>query len=106
VAVAGGTTTPSTCLLGQDGVLLATLQWSEPRAIFPTPGRGGFTDVNLYLLDQPTGRCLAVSNATQANGVGDSIEQILFDSAKLGAGNHQLNWSSTWPARPLRWLRR
>jgi hypothetical protein len=90
VAVAGGTDNTFDLLLGQDGVLLATLQWSEPRAIFPTPGRGGFTDVNLYLLDQPTGRCLAVSNATQANGVGDSIEQILYDSAELGTGNHQL----------------
>jgi len=90
VAVAGGTDNTFDLLLGQDGLILATLQWSEPRAIFPTPGRGGFTDVNLYLLDQPTGRCVAVSNAVQANGVGDSIEQILFDSAALGAGNHQL----------------
>jgi hypothetical protein len=89
VAVAGGTDNSFDLLLGQDGLFLATLQWSEPRAIFPTPGRGGFTDVNLYLLDQ-TGRCLAVSNATQANGVGDSIEQVLYDSAALGAGNHSL----------------
>jgi hypothetical protein len=90
VAVAGGTDNTFDLLLGQDGVILATLQWSEPRAIFPTPGRGGFTDLNLYLLDEPTGRCLAVSNARQANGVGDSIEQVLYDSAELGAGNHQL----------------
>jgi hypothetical protein len=90
VAVAGGTNNTFDLLLGQDGLILATLQWSEPRAIFPTPGRGGFTDVNLYLLDKPSGRCLAVSNATQANGVGDSIEQILYDSAALGTGNHQL----------------
>jgi Subtilase family len=89
VAVAGGTDNSFDLLLGQDGLILATLQWSEPRAIFPTPGRGGFTDVNLYLLDQ-TGRCLAVSNAKQANGVGDSIEQILYDSAALGAGTHSL----------------
>ena len=89
VAVAGGTDNSFDLLLGQDGVLLATLQWSEPRAVFPTPGRGGFTDLNLYLLDE-TGRCLSVSNAVQANGVGDTIEQVLFDSAPLGAGNHSL----------------
>ncbi len=89
VTVAGGTDNSFDLLLGQNGLILATLQWSEPRAIFPTPGRGGFTDVNLYLLDQ-TGRCLAVSNAPQANGVGDTIEQILYDSAELGAGTHSL----------------
>jgi hypothetical protein len=89
VAVAGGTDNAFDILLGQDGLLLATLQWSEPRAIFPTPGRGGFTNLNLYLLDE-TGRCLAVSNAVQANGVGDTIEQVLFDSAPLGVGNHPL----------------
>ncbi|HST67699.1 MAG TPA: S8 family serine peptidase [Mycobacteriales bacterium] len=89
VAVAGGTDNAFDLRLGQDGLILATLQWSEPRAIFPTVGQGGFTDVNLYLLDQ-TGRCLAVSNATQANGVGDTIEQVLYDSAELGAGTHSL----------------
>jgi hypothetical protein len=89
VAVAGGADNSFDLLLGQEGIILATLQWSEPRAIFPTPGRGGFTNLNLYLLDQ-TGRCLAVSNAVQADGVGDTIEQVLFDSAPLGAGNHSL----------------
>jgi hypothetical protein len=89
VAIAGGTDNSFDLLLGQDGLILPTLQWSEPRAIFPTPGRGGFTDVNLYLLDQ-NGRCLAVSNATQANGVGDTIEQIVYNSAALGAGTHSL----------------
>ena len=89
IAVAGGTDNSFDFQLGQDGLLLATLQWSEPRAIFPTAGQGGFTDVNLYLLDQ-NDRCLAFSNATQANGVGDTIEQILFDSAALGAGTHSL----------------
>jgi hypothetical protein len=90
VAVAGGTDNAFDLLLGQDGLILATLQWSEPRAIFPTAGQGGFTDVNLYLLDATTGRCLAVSNATQANGVGDTIEQVLYDSAELGTGTHAL----------------
>ncbi|HEY6749424.1 MAG TPA: S8 family serine peptidase [Mycobacteriales bacterium] len=89
VAVAGGTDNAFDLRLGQNGLILATLQWSEPRAIYPTPGQGGFTDVNLYLLDQ-SGRCLAVSNATQANGVGDTIEQVLYDSAELGTGIHAL----------------
>jgi Subtilase family len=78
VAVAGGTDTTFDLLLGAGGLLLATLQWSEPRAIFPTAGQGGFTDLNLYVLDQ-TGRCLAFSNAPQANGVGDTIEQLIVD---------------------------
>jgi hypothetical protein len=89
IAVAGGSDNAFDLRLGQNGMIMATLQWSEPRAIFPTAGQGGFTDVNLYLLDQ-TGRCLAVSNATQANGVGDTIEQVLYDSAELGAGTHSL----------------
>ena len=89
VAVAGGTDNAFDLRLGQNGLILATLQWSEPRAIYPTPGQGGFTDVNLYLLDS-TGRCLAVSNATQANGVGDTIEQVLYDSTELGTGTHAL----------------
>jgi hypothetical protein len=90
VAVAGGTDTSFDLRLGANGLILATLQWSEPRAIYPTPGQGGFTDVNLYLLDATTGRCLAYSNAVQANGVGDTIEQVLYDSAELGAGTHSL----------------
>jgi len=84
VAVAGGTDTTFDLLLGAHGLLLATLQWSEPRAIFPTPGRGGFTDLNLYILDQ-NGRCLGVSNAPQANGVGDTIEQVLLDGSGFTA---------------------
>ena len=78
VAVAGGKDTTFDLLLGAGGLLLATLQWSEPRAIYPTPGQGGFTDLNLYVLDQ-AGRCLAYSDAPQANGVGDTIEQVLLD---------------------------
>ncbi len=60
------------------GAILPTLQWSEPRAIFPTPGQGGFTDLNLYLMTGDGTDCLAVSNAVQANGVGDTIEQLLY----------------------------
>ena len=62
------------------GAILPTLQWSEPRAIFPTAGQGGFTDLNLYLMTGDGSDCLAVSNATQANGVGDTIEQLLFEN--------------------------
>ena len=84
VAVAGGTDTSFDLLLGAHGLLLATLQWSEPRAIFPTPGRGGFTDLNLYVLDQD-GHCLGSSTAPQANGVGDTIEQVLLDGSGFTA---------------------
>lgn len=59
--------------------LLVTLQWSEPRAIFPTEGQGGFTDLNLYLVDA-AGNCLASSVSTQANGVGDTIEQFIYEN--------------------------
>jgi hypothetical protein len=84
VAVAGGTDTSFDLLLGARGLLLATLQWSEPRATYPTPGRGGFTDLNLYVLDE-AGRCLGYSNAVQANGVGDTIEQVLLDGSAFTA---------------------
>ncbi|QUQ65022.1 S8 family serine peptidase [Kutzneria sp. CA-103260] len=57
--------------------LMPTLQWSEPRAIYPTTGQGGFTDLNLYLIDA-AGNCLAWSNAKQANGVGDTLEQFTY----------------------------
>lgn len=57
--------------------VMPTLQWSEPRAVFPTTGQGGFTDLNLYLVDA-AGNCLAFSNAKQANGVGDTIEQFTY----------------------------
>ena len=62
------------------GAILPTLQWSEPRAIFPTPGQGGFTDLNLYLMTGDGTDCLAVSNAVQADGVGDTLEQLLFEN--------------------------
>jgi hypothetical protein len=62
------------------GAILPTLQWSEPRAIYPTPGQGGFTDLNLYLMNGDGTDCLAVSTAVQANGVGDTIEQLLYEN--------------------------
>jgi hypothetical protein len=59
---------------------LGTLQWSEPRAIYPTEGQGGFTDLNLYVMDAAGTTCLAYSNAVQANGVGDTIEQLIYQN--------------------------
>ena len=65
-------------LIRPGGAILPTLQWSEPRAIYPTLGQGGFTDLNLYLMTGDGSDCLAVSNAVQAGGVGDTIEQLLY----------------------------
>jgi hypothetical protein len=52
-----------------------TLQWSEPRAIAPTPGAGGFTDLNLYIMNSTLTQCLAQSTGVQGGGAGDTIEQ-------------------------------
>ncbi len=52
------------------------LQWSEPRAIFPTAGQGGFTDLNVYVMDQALTMCLAQSVGVQANGQGDTMEVV------------------------------
>jgi hypothetical protein len=66
--------------LNAGGAILVTLQWSEPRAIFPSPGRGGFTDLNLYLLNDTGTDCLAASANVQANGVGDTIEEAIWEN--------------------------
>jgi len=63
-----------------------TLQWSEPRAIFPTLGQGGFTDLDLYVLNAAGTTCVAQSNGGQGQGVGDTMERI----ANLAAGNYKL----------------
>src|SRR5690349_1143331 len=63
------------------GAIMPTLQWSEPRAIYPTVGQGGFTDLNLYLMTADGSDCLAASTNVQANGVGDTIEQLLYENA-------------------------
>lgn len=72
------------------GAILVTLQWSEPRAIFPTPGRGGFTDLNLYLLNDAGTDCLASSASVQANGVGDTIEQLIWENPNPAATTFKL----------------
>ena len=61
-----------------------TLQWSEPRAIFPTAGQGGFTNLNLYVMNSALTQCLAESVGVQANGVGDTIEQIVTNNTTNG----------------------
>lgn len=64
--------------LAPGATILPTLQWSEPRAIYPTAGQGGFTDLNLYLMDATGTQCLASSANVQADGVGDTIEQFTY----------------------------
>jgi hypothetical protein len=74
VAIAPGGDTTFDVTLGNATTI--TLQWSEPRAIFPTAGQGGFTDLNLYVMDAALTTCLAESVSVQANGVGDTLERI------------------------------
>ncbi|MEU4192124.1 hypothetical protein AB0E69_09510 [Kribbella sp. NPDC026611] len=63
----------------------ATLQWSEPRAIFPTAGAGGFTNLDLYILDATAANCLATSTATQGGGSGDTLEQASWTNGGTAA---------------------
>jgi hypothetical protein len=97
-------------LLGKSGAILVTLQWSEPRAIFPSPGRGGFTDLNLYLLNDTGTDCLASSANVQANGVGDSIEQLVWENTtgatarfKLAVDVQGTSSAVASPLLDLRW---
>lgn len=54
-----------------------TLQWSEPRNAAPTAGAGGFTDLQVFVMDQALTQCLIPpTNVVQANGVGDSLEFV------------------------------
>ena len=74
VAIAPGDDTTFDMTVGSNTRF--TLQWSEPRAIFPTAGAGGFTDLDLYIMDATGTQCLAESLAAQGGGVGDTIETI------------------------------
>jgi len=92
------------------GAIMPTLQWSEPRAIFPTVGQGGFTDLNLYLMTADGTDCLATSTAVQANGVGDTIEQLLWENtgttnvpAKLVVDVAGTSSAARAPMLDLRW---
>ncbi|TCM51692.1 S8 family serine peptidase [Kribbella sp. VKM Ac-2568] len=90
--------------------VMPTLQWSEPRAVFPTAGQGGFTDLNLYLVDATGTRCLASSTAVQADGVGDTIEQFIYQNttgvaqpAKLVVDVQGTSSARKAPILDLRW---
>jgi hypothetical protein len=90
--------------------VMPTLQWSEPRAVFPTAGQGGFTDLNLYLMDATGTKCLAASNAVQADGVGDTIEQFIYQNttgvaqpAKLVVDVQGTSSAKKAPVLDLRW---
>jgi hypothetical protein len=88
-----------------------TLQWSEPRAIFPTAGQGGFTDLNLYVMNQALTQCLGQSTSVQANGQGDTIEQVSLPAGLAGTAAKvvvDVQGTSTAVAAPLldlRWRR-
>ena len=104
VTVAPTGTTPP----GANNTLSATLQWSEPRAIFPTVGQGGFTDLNLYVMNAGLTQCLAQSTTVQANGQGDTIEQVSFTTAvgtnlKLVVDVQGTSSAVAAPTLDLRW---
>ncbi len=94
--------------MAANGTLTATLQWSEPRAIFPTVGQGGFTDLNLYVMNSGLTQCLAQSTAVQANGTGDTLEQVSFTAAagtsvKLVVDVEGTSSAVAAPTLDLRW---
>ncbi len=77
IAPGGDTTFDLNVRPGAGGTYLqAPLQWTEPRAIFPTAGAGGFTDLNLYVMDAGLTTCLGSSVGVQGGGAGDTIEQV------------------------------
>ena len=105
-----GTDTTYDITIANGGAILPTLQWSEPRAIFPTTGQGGFTDLNLYLMSADGTQCLAESSAVQADGVGDTIEQLLYQNvtgaaqrAKLVVSVAGTSSAAAIPTLDLRW---
>lgn len=109
VAIAPGGDTTFDVVLGLAGAgqTSITLQWSEPRAVFPTAGQGGFTDLNLYVMDVGLTQCLAESVGVQANGVGDTIEQIAIDlagtAAKIVVDVQGTSTAVAAPTLDLRW---
>jgi uncharacterized repeat protein (TIGR01451 family) len=91
IAPGGDTTFDVQVQPGTTGTTLSvTLQWSEPRAIFPTAGAGGFTDLNLYVMNAGLTQCLGASAGVQANGAGDTIEQVSIPFAAGGNVNVKL----------------
>ena len=83
VAIAPGNDTTFDVVIGANGASF-TLQWSEPRAIFPTAGAGGFTNLDLYIMDSGRTQCLYESLGVQGGGSGDTIEQIVVPSSLAG----------------------
>ncbi|EAP97743.1 putative membrane protein [Janibacter sp. HTCC2649] len=88
----------------------ATLQWSEPRAIFPTAGAGGFTNLDLYILDAAGANCVASSTGAQGGGSGDTIEQASWTNGGAAAATVKLVVNRTGatgakavPTIDLRW---
>ena len=109
VQLRGADTTYNLNLL-PGATVMPTLQWSEPRAVYPTAGQGGFTDLNLYLMDAAGTTCLASSTGVQANGVGDTIEQFIYENttgvaqpAKLVVDVQGTSSAVTPPILDLRW---
>jgi hypothetical protein len=105
-----GTDTSYDVTIVNNGGILPTLQWSEPRAIFPTAGQGGFTDLNVYLLNATGTDCLGESDNVQANGVGDTLEQFEWDNltgatvhAKLVVSVAGTSSAAAVPTLDLRW---
>lgn len=84
VAIAGGTDNTFDLTAGNNASV--TLQWSEPRAIAPTAGQGGFTDLDLYVVNAAGTTCIAQSTNGQAQGVGDTLEQV----GGLAAGSYKV----------------
>jgi hypothetical protein len=107
VAIAPNGDTTFDVVLGMSSSF--TLQWSEPRAIFPTAGAGGFTDLDLYIMDAAGTTCLATSITAQGGGAGDTIEQITTPAAlngtaaKIVVNRFAANGAVTPPILDLRW---
>ena len=107
VAIAPNGDTTFDVVLGMSSSF--TLQWSEPRAIFPTAGAGGFTDLDLYIMDAAGTTCLATSMTAQGGGAGDTIEQITTPAAlngtaaKIVVNRFAANGAVAPPILDLRW---
>ena len=76
--------------VGPGETIRPTLQWSEPRAIFPTAGAGGFTNLDLYVVNSTATACLATSTATQGGGSGDTLEQTTWTNGAATAATVKL----------------
>ncbi|MGH9223070.1 MAG: hypothetical protein ACRD2W_04645, partial [Acidimicrobiales bacterium] len=77
VAIAPNGDTTFDVVLPPGAAQIFTLQWSEPRAVVPTPTGGGFTDLDLYLMDEALTQCLGESDRKQIDGMGDTFEAIV-----------------------------